>query len=106
MILKKVNNNFVLDDISEDELDIGMFQTVEYYINFILDAAGYIYAKNVLLLFKVFDEDFSFEIDDSISDDVCISSCHIYFDLYCKEGHANGSKIYSIIFQMETEGGC
>ena len=108
MILKKVNNIFVLDDIPEDALNIKMFQTVEYYINFILDTAGYIYVKNILLLFNVFDEDFSFEIDDSISDDDRIYSCNVYFDVYCKEDFifANDRQRYKIVFQTVTKGEC
>ena len=106
MILKKVNNILVLDDIPEEAFDIGMFQTVEYYINFILDIAGYIYAKNILKLFNVFDKDFSFEIDDSISDDDRIHSCHVCFDVFCKEDLVNDRKSYKIVFQMETEGEC
>ena len=104
MILKKVNNIFVLDDIPEDAFDIRMFQTVEYYINFILDISGYIYAKNILLLFNVFDEDFSFEIDDSINDDDRICSCHVCFDVYCKGDCTNGEQRYKIIFKTETKG--
>ena len=103
MILKKVNNIFVLDDIPEDELDIGMFQTVEKCINILfIDNVSRFYVKNVLLLFKNIDEDFSFEIDDSISDDDRIRS-FVEF-IFCKGDCTNGEQRYKIIFKTENKG--
>ena len=103
MILKKGNNIFVLDDIPEDALNIKMFNSVEYSINTLfIDNIGYIYVKDILKLFKLFDEDFSFEIDDSISDDDCIRS-FIKF-IFCKGDYTNGEQRYKIIFKTENKG--
>ena len=102
MILKKVDNIFILDCIPEDALNVKLFQTVEYYINFILDIVGCFYAKNILELFKVFDEDFSFEIDDSISDDDCIRS-FVKF-IFCKGDCTNYEQGYKMVFKTETKG--
>lgn len=103
MILKKVNNIFVLDDIPEDALNIKMFENVEKCINILfIDNAGRFYVKDVLILFKNIDEDFSFEIDDSISDDDCIRS-YVEFEFY-KGDYTNGEQRYKMLFQTETEG--
>lgn len=103
MILKKVNNIFVLDCIPEDVLNIEMFQTVEKCINILfIDNIGRFYVKDVLLLFKNIDEDFSFEIDDSISDDDCIRS-YVEF-IFCKGDCTNGEQRYKMLFKTETEG--
>ena len=100
MILKKVNNIFVLDDIQEDELNIEMFQTVEKCINILfIDNTGRFYVKNVLILFKNIDEDFSFEIDDSISDNDCIRSSVKF--IFCKGDCENDEQRYKIILKIE-----
>ena len=102
MILKKVNNIFVLDDIPEDALNIKMFQTVEKCINILfIDNLGYFYVKNILELFEPYG-DFSIEIDDSISDDDRIRS-FVEF-IFCKGDCANGEQRYKMLFQTETEG--
>lgn len=103
MILKKVNNIFVLDDIPEDALNMKMFENVEKCINILfIDNVGRFYVKNVLILFKNIDEDFSFEIDDSISDDDCIRS-YVKF-IFCKGDCTNYEQRYKMVFQTETEG--
>ena len=103
MILKKVNNIFVLDDIPEDASNIKMFHSVEYSINTLfIDNIGYIYVKDILKLFKLFDEDLSFEIDDNISDDERI--CSFVKFILCKGDCTNGEQRYKIIFQTETKG--
>ena len=103
MVLKKVNNIFVLDDIPEDALNIEMFQTVEKCINILfIDNVSRFYVKNVLLLFKNIDEDFSFEIDDSISDDDCIRS-YVKF-IFCKGDYTNYEQRYKMLFKTETKG--
>lgn len=103
MILKKVNNVFVLDSIPEDIFNIKMFNTVENWMNNIfIYNAGYIYVKDLSKMFKLFDEDFSFDIDDSISDDDCI--CSFVKFIFCKGDCTDGEQRYKIIFQTETEG--
>ena len=102
MVLKKVNNIFVLDDIQEDELDMEMFQTVEKCINILfIDNLGYFYVKEILELFKPYG-DLSFEIEDRISDDDSIRS-FVEF-IFCKGDCTNGEQRYKIIFQTETKG--
>ena len=103
MIFKKVNNIFVLDCIPEDALNVKLFQTVENCINDIfIYNAGCFYVKDILRLFELFDEDFSFEIDDSISDDDCIRS-FIKF-IFCKGDCTNYEQRYKMVFKTETEG--
>ena len=103
MILKKVNNIFVLDDIPEDALNIKLFQTVENCINNIfIYNAGCFYVKDILRLFELFDENFSFEMDDSINDYDRI--CSFVKFIFCKGDCTNGEQRYKIIFQTETKG--
>ena len=100
MILKKVNNIFVLDDIPEDTSNIKMFHSVEYSINALfIDNIGYIYVKDILKLFKLFDEDLSFELDDSISDNDCIRSSVKF--IFCKGDCENDEQRYKIILKIE-----
>lgn len=103
MILKKVNNIFVLDCIPEDALNVKLFQTVENCINNIfIYNAGCFYVKDILRLFELFDEDFSFEMDDSISDDDCIRS-FVKF-IFCKGDYTNYEQGYKILFKTENKG--
>lgn len=131
MILKKINNNFVLEGISTyDVLNTKMFHTVENAINLsFIDNSGFFYVKDILELFKIYDKDFSFEIDDSISDDDRIIWSFVEFicyreedDIsisdeervgrlveslfYSKKGFPNDEQRYKIVFRMIPKGGC